>query len=345
MSTYIIGEIGQNHNGSIDIAKLIVDLSVRPITDPFFGIEFKPIDAIKLTKRDLNAELASKEMNRIYDNPNSFGKTYYEHRKYLELTPEEHYEIYKHAKNKGLDFIETFCAPSVLNMLKLFLPDKLKVASRDLTNIPLLHALAETKIPIILSTGMAFKNQIDDAIEVISKYHADITILHCISEYPTQHQNVNLNTIKFLRDNYPNFKIGFSDHTIGILAPSLAVALGAEVIEKHITIDRKMKGTDHSCSLGADGVQRMVRDIRITEISLGKYDMNKPLTVSIAQKKLERSIATSRNMKKGDVITLNDICLLSPGDGYRWNQRLEIIGKICTKDISANEIIYQGYFK
>ena len=192
MSTYIIGEIGQNHNGSVDIAKLIVDLVSRPVREEVFNIELRPMDAVKLTKRDLNEELTDSQMNRPYDSPHSFGRTYGEHRAFLELTDEEHLEIYKHAKALGLDFVETLCSKGCLSLLKLFTPDRLKVASRDLTNLPLLEVMAETKIPIILSTGMAGKKELDDALEVITRYHDNISILHCVSQYPTQPDNLNL---------------------------------------------------------------------------------------------------------------------------------------------------------
>ena len=140
--TYIIGEIGQNHNGSVDIAKLIAELVSRPIKEDVFDIDLKPMNAVKLTKRDLKEEMTPSQMNRIYDSPNSFGRTYGEHRAFLELDDEEHYEVYKYAKSLGLDFVETLCAPGCLSLLKLFTPDRLKVASRDLTNLPLLAALA-----------------------------------------------------------------------------------------------------------------------------------------------------------------------------------------------------------
>jgi len=128
---YIIGEIGQNHNGSVDIAKLIVELVSRPVKEDVFGLELKPMNAVKMTKRDLNEELTMSQMNRIYDTHHSFGRTYGEHRAFLELSDEEHLEVYKYAKSLGLDFIETFCAIGCLSLLKLFTPDALKVASRD----------------------------------------------------------------------------------------------------------------------------------------------------------------------------------------------------------------------
>lgn len=338
--TYIIGEIGQNHNGSVDIAKLIVELVARPVREEYFGIDFKPMNAVKMTKRDLDHELSDSQMARIYDSPNSFGRTYGEHRAFLELSDEEHFEVYKYAKEKGLDFIETLCAPTCLSILKFFTPDYLKVASRDITNIPLLAALAETGIPMILSTGMAGKKELDEALETINKYHDKIAILHCVSQYPTHPKNLNLNTITYLKKNYPQYKIGLSDHTIGITAPIAAIAMGAEIIEKHITIDRRMKGTDQAGSLGPDGVNRMLRDIRITEMSMGVEDIFIEPDVMSSKIKLERSIAAIRDLNVGDVITENDLHLLSPGDGYKWNRRNELIGKKIKVKVPKNEIIY-----
>lgn len=340
--TYIIGEIGQNHNGSVDLAKLLVDVVARPVIDSLFNKQLKCMDAVKLTKRDLNYELSSSQMNRAYNTPNSFGKTYGEHRAYLELNNEQHFEVYKYAKEKGLDFVETLCAPSCLSMLKLFSPDKLKVASRDLTNLPLLEALSETKIPLILSTGMAGEKELNDALNTIEKHHNNISILHCVSQYPTEYQNVNLKSISFLKKKYPNYTIGYSDHTIGIATPIAAVAMGAKIIEKHITLDRKMKGTDQAGSLSIDGINRMVRDIRNLESSFGEEKIAIEEAVKNAREKLERSIATNKNLNAGDIITENDIHLLSPGDGFKWIEKNLVLGKKIKSNVAKNEIIYQN---
>ncbi|HXP52221.1 MAG TPA: N-acetylneuraminate synthase family protein, partial [Bacteroidia bacterium] len=208
--TYIIGEIGQNHNGSMDIAKRIIDMVAEDVKEDLFGLKLKKMNAVKFTRRDLKEELSKSQMDKPYDSAHSFGKTYGEHRAFLELNDEQHFELYTYAKSLGFDFVETLCAIGCLSMLKLFTPDKLKVASRDLTNLPLLGALAETKIPIIVSTGMAGKKELDEALAVITKHHNNITILHCVSQYPTYPQNVNLNTIKYLQENYPGYSIGYS---------------------------------------------------------------------------------------------------------------------------------------
>jgi sialic acid synthase len=339
-STYIIGEIGQNHNGEVEIAKKLIDVVTEPVIDKLFGQNLKPMNAVKMTRRDLNEELSASEMHRPYENPNSFGKTYGEHRAFLELDDQQHFEVYQYAKSKGLEVVETLCAKGCLSMLRLFTPDRLKVASRDLTNLPLLAAMAETKIPMILSTGMTGKKELDDALEVITKYHSDISILHCLSQYPSEYQNINLLSIQFLKEHYPQYTIGYSDHSIGILMPAVAVGMGAEIIEKHITLDRNMKGTDHRGSLEPEGIWRMMRDIRNTEYAIGENALFVSEKVQATRVKLERSIATLRDIPSGEIITENDLHLLSPGDGFKWAEKSNVIGKKALVSIPANEIIY-----
>ncbi len=340
MSTYIIGEIGQNHNGSVEIAKTLIDIASIPVKDELFNNNLKPLDAVKMTKRDLSEELTNSQMNRPYKTINSFGETYGEHREFLELSFEQHFEVYKHAKKKDLDFIETLCSVGCLKMLKLFSPDKLKVASRDLTNLPLLEALSETKIPIILSTGMSGLKELNNALDIITKSHDNISILHCLSQYPAEYKNINLKTINYLIEKYPNYTVGYSDHSIGISIPVAAVAMGAKIIEKHITLDRRMRGSDHLGSLGVDGLNRMVRDIRNLEHAFGIKDIFISPDVESSKYKLERSIASNKKLKAGHIITIDDIHLLSPGDGIKWADRDLLIGKKIKVEVGKNEIIY-----
>ncbi|MBO3698370.1 N-acetylneuraminate synthase family protein [Roseivirga sp. E12] len=338
--TYLIGEIGQNHNGSVDLAKLLIDKAVQPVKDELFNLNLKPWNAVKLTKRDLSEELSASAMNRPYDSPHSFGRTYGAHREKLELNDEQHLELFNYSKSKGLDFVETLCAIGCLNMLKLFTPDRLKVASRDLTNLPLLNAMAETNIPMIISTGMGGVEEIDDALEVITRHHKKVSILHCLSQYPSEYKNINLNSIHFLKDRYPEFEIGYSDHSIGIAIPLAAVAMGATTIEKHITLDRTMKGTDQAGSLAPDGMRRMVRDIRNLELAFGSKKKESNEAVQGARIKLERSIATKCNVTKGETLMEKHIHLLSPGDGLKWSEKNQLLGKKAKQDIQADEIIY-----
>ena len=344
-STYIIGEIGQNHNGEVEIAKKLIDEISKPVTDFLFGQHLAPMNAVKLTRRDLNEELSASAMMRPYLNEHSFGKTYGEHRQALELDDEQHFELYRYTKEKGLDFVETLCAKGCLSMLRLFTPDRLKVASRDLTNLPLLAAMAETKIPMILSTGMGGQQELDDALSVITRYHSDISILHCLSQYPSEYKNINLESIRFLHDRYPEYTIGYSDHSIGIVVPVAAVALGAKIIEKHVTLNRNMKGTDHRGSLEPEGIWRMVRDIRNIEMAMGQYGLSASEVTRETRTKLERSIATNRTILKGETISENDLHLLSPGDGYKWVEKNQVVGKTAAQDIEKDEIIYPNLIR
>ena len=177
-------------------------------------------------------------------------------------------------------------------------------------------------------------------MDIIPRPPSAITILHCVSQYPTQPDNLNLRTINYLKEHYGQYTIGFSDHTIGIAAPVVAVGMGAEIIEKHVTIDRRMKGTDQQGSLGPEGVNRMIRDIRIAERWLGRDELYIDPAVKAAKHKLERSIATRHALTAGHIISEDDLHLLSPGGGYKWSERETIIGKRVIKSIGENEIIY-----
>ncbi len=196
------------------------------------------------------------------------------------------------------------------------------------------------RFPLFFLQVWLEKQELDNALEIITRYHSDISILHCVSQYPTYPDNLNLKTISYLKKHYGQYSIGFSDHTIGISAPVVAVGMGAEIIEKHVTIDRHMKGTDQAGSLGPDGVNRMIRDIRIAEKWLGTEDLYIDKNVAVAKEKLERSIASKRLLKAGKIITEEDIHLLSPGDGFKWIQKELVIGHTVKEDIPANEIIY-----
>jgi sialic acid synthase SpsE len=342
--TYIIAEAGQNHNGDIKMARHLIDLASMPISDKAFGRELPKVDAIKFTKRDLSEELTAELADSPYDSPHSFGRTYGEHRKKLELSYEQHIELYYYAREKGLDFVDTLTSPKTLRLLDFIEPKYIKVASRDLTNFPLLQAIGETKNPVLLSTGMGGLKEIDNAIEIITKYHDNISILHCISQYPADYENLNLFSIPFLKERYP-YKIGYSDHSIGIVAPVVAVALGAEIIEKHITLSHALKGSDHRGALEPDGLWRMVRDIRNMETALGEKNKTLSGVVKPYREKLERSLCSNKQIKKGQVLTEEDLIMLSPGGGLSWVDREQILGKPANRDIASHSALKQEYFE
>ena len=337
--TYIVAECGQNHSGSMEMALGLIEMAADPRPYDMREGEAVSCDAVKFTKRDLANECTNSMMSSAYDGPHSFGYTYGHHRLMLEFGDYEHHQLYKRAKDLGLDFIETICAPGCLSLLDRFTPDRIKIASRDLTNLPLLASVAATGIPLILSTGMATHEDITDALRAIGD--ADVTLLHCLSSYPAAFEDLHLHRITGLREHYAR-PVGYSDHSLGIAAPVAAVALGATIIEKHITLSRTMRGTDQAGSLERDGLWRMVRDIRNIEAAMGKPHIRAHPSSRDALAKLGRSIATSADLPVGTILRESDITLLSPGDGYLWRDRDKIIGRTVTEDLPKHELIWKG---
>lgn len=336
---YIIAEIGQNHNGDVEIAKKLIDMAAMPIFDFFTAMRLPGVDAVKLTKRDLDEEMTDEAANQPYDSPHSFGKTYGEHRRALELSFDEHKELELYARSKGLGFVETLCSPGCLRMLDTVQVDAVKVASRDITNIPLLEALGELSHKVILSSGMSDIDEIRRAVEIVRRKPKPLAVLHCVSQYPAEYQNLNLRAIPRLREELPDVEIGYSDHSIGIMAAPVAVSLGATIIEKHITLNRNMKGSDHAGSLEPEGLWRVVRDVRNVEMALGHGEKTVPPCVLPVKRKLSRSIASMVPIAKGERIKESYLCLRSPGIGVPWSERELIVGKAAKRDIPKNCLI------
>ena len=342
--TYVIAEIGQNHNGDINIAKKLIDQLDRYTYDEHSGDRYNKCNGIKLTKRDLDEELSQDGMLRPYTGVNSFGPTYGEHREFLELSYEDHVELGNYIKSKGFDFIQTLCSVKTLKLLDMVEVDQIKVASRDLTNIPLIEALAERPEPIILSTGMANENDLQTVIDIFFNSNKfNISILHCISQYPAEYSNLNLNSIHWLKEKYDSI-IGYSDHSLGTHIPVAAVAMGADIIEKHVTLDTSMKGTDHKGSADMNTFHQMMHDIRSLEFSMGEWKMFMDESVSAAKEKLERSLATNKDLNVGDSLRLEDLHMISPGSGYKWKDKDTFLNKMFNRPVPKNTLISDGLF-
>jgi len=338
--TYVIAEIGQNHNGDINIAKKLIDQLDRYTYDEITGDRFNKCNAVKLTKRDLDEELSKDGMERPYTGPNSFGPTYGEHRAFLELSYQEHAELGNYIKSKGFEFVQTFCSVKTLKLLDMVEVDKIKVASRDLTNIPLIQAIAKRKEDVILSTGMADENDLDNAIEIFKANNKDnVSILHCLSQYPAEYSNLNLTTINWLEEHYAKYTIGYSDHSLGTHIPVAAVARGAQIIEKHVTLDTSMKGTDHKGSADMNTFHQMMHDIRSLEFSIGDWKIERDSSVAVAKEKLERSLAYKRDIEPGETITEKDLHMISPGNGLRWSDRNKIVGSMTNSLLEKNTLV------
>lgn len=255
---YFIAEIGQNHQGDINIAKKMVD-----------SLKDLPVNCIKTAKRDIDVCLSDKQKEMIYNNPNSFGRTYYEHRKALELSKEDFIELKNYVEAAGFDFISSFTDKPSLEFLQEIGCSGLKIASQRTADIELLNAVAETKIPTILSTGMSSIEDVDRAVEILHK-NKELHLLQCTSTYPCPEEDLNLNVIPMYKDRYKNIDtVGFSGHHIGVASDIAAYMLGAEIIERHYTLDRTMKGTDHPGSLEKRGIEYVLNYIDQVHKALG----------------------------------------------------------------------------
>jgi sialic acid synthase SpsE len=325
---FVVAEIGQNHNGSMEIAKQLINQAAHD-----------KVDAVKFCKRHIPLELTKERYNQPYLSVHSFGETYGKHREFLELSKEQYAELKKYAESKGLIFFASVCDIQSADDLDDLGVEMFKVASRDLTNKPLIEHLAKKGKPIFLSTGMSNIGDIENAVNLIKQYHDKILIFHCTSEYPCPYEHLNLTALISLRDKF-NLNVGLSDHSVGIMAPCAAAVMGAVAVEKHITLDKHMKGTDHAGALDPPGMERLVVWIRNFEKAKG-YGVKSMINEEFITKiKLARSIVAKRKINMGEILTKDMITAkshtslgLNPFDDHL------IIGKKLKQDINEDELI------
>lgn len=324
---FIVAEIGQNHQGDVYTATRLLKVAHEA-----------GVDAVKFCKRHVPSDLTRAARDAPYLGRHSFGYTYGRHRNYLELSIDE----YKHLVGRMVYnawpeiFFATACDIQSLEELETVIdPPLYKVASRDIDNLPLLDRIAETRKPVILSTGMASAvSTIHEAIDTISVHHRQIILLHCVSQYPTPDENVGLLVMDRLRNEYGfDLPVGMSDHTPGIVAAQTAATMGAVMIEKHITLARAGKGSDHAASLEPEGIRHLVRNVRAIE-KMMDHTWHEP-SLETAQK-LRRSLVTAIPIPAGVKINEEMLCLKSPGTGVPWSGRGAFIGARASQDIPAD---------
>ena len=323
----IVAEIGQNHNGEMGIAKKLIDMAY-----------LCGASAVKFQKRDIDGELSAELRDKPYDNENSFGATYGEHRRFLELSWQQHQELQRYATEKNILYLCTICdLVSLEQMAPLDLP-AYKVASRDITNVPLLVELGKLRRPLVLSTGMADVCDIDKAVEIVSRYHDQIVILQCTSEYPCPPEHINLSALRTYRARY-GLLVGLSDHSPGVIPGVAAATMGACYLEKHITLSRAMRGTDQAGSLEMEGLRRQVSYIRQVETAMGDGDIGFRPWMDRAKAKLAKSLSCRRDLAPGDRLQEGDLELRCPGTGISWIHREQIVGKQALRNIPKQTIL------
>lgn len=327
--TYIIAEAGVNHNGDISTAKKMIDVAVKAGAD---AVKFQTFRAEQLVCQ--SAKKADYQMETTDSTESQF-----EMLKKLELSYSDHVELISYCKKKNIQFLSTPFDVDSLKMLDRLGVPLIKIPSGEITNYPLLVAAAKTKKPIILSTGMSNLEEIAEAIHVLKANGGErIVLLHCNTEYPTPMKDVNLRAMDTMRERF-HLQVGYSDHTLGIEVPIAAVALGATVIEKHFTIDKKMKGPDHKASLEADQLKAMVAAIRNIEVALGSEEKSATTSEKKNMEVARKSIVAAGDIKKGEKFSENNLTTKRPGNGIspmKWN---EILGKTADRDYKKDELI------
>lgn len=325
----IIAEAGVNHNGSIDNAKKLIDAAAAAGVDYVKFQTFKADTIVSPTAK--KAEYQSKNIGDGDDSQYAMLKK-------LELSDNDHMILIEYCKEKNIKFFSTAFDVSGVDYLETLDLDMFKIPSGEVTNYPYLRAIAQKGKPIILSTGMAFLDEIGNAIDVLLKYGVElnnITVLHCNTEYPTPMEDVNLKAMATIADKF-GVNIGYSDHTLGIEVPIASVALGAKVIEKHFTLDRDMPGPDHKASLEPDELAAMVKGIRNIEKAISGSGIKKPSNSEIKNIAVARkSIHLKTDMKEGDIIAEDTIIALRPGDGISAMEWESIVGKKVNKNLPA----------
>lgn len=313
---FVIAEIGHNHQGEVETAKEFIK-----------SAHDAGANAVKFQKRD-NKALYTREMyESVYDNRNSYGPTYGAHRDALEFGWDEFVELKKYCAELGVLFFATpFDFKSVDFLAELDVPC-LKTASGDLKSTPLLTAVAKVGKPVLVSTGGATMEDVDRAMDAMLPHNENISILQCTASYPADPEDMALKVIETYRAAYPDLVIGLSDHQSGIAMAPVAYVLGARIFEKHFTMNRALRGTDHAFSLEPAGLRKLVRDLRRTRLAIGD-GVKRVLDCEDAPlRKMGKKLVAARPLSAGTVLTREDVALKSPRGGMQPYELDNILGR------------------
>lgn len=328
---YIIAEIGSNHNGDMDLARKMIDSAVKC-----------GCNAVKFQSWTPKSLIAEEEYNRnitYNDNPRKHWGSLREMVERYYLREEQHRELKEYCDTVGIDFCSTPFSPEETDLLESLNVPFYKIASMDVNNHRLLKHVATKNKPVILSTGMATLGEIERAIETItSAGNEKIVLLHCISIYPPEYHDIHLNNIIMLKQTF-GFPVGFSDHTIGYSIPLAAVAMGACLIEKHFTTDKALDGWDHEISADPAEMQIIVKESKNIKTAMGSPIRTVSKAEQEKKKKFRRSIVAARPMKKGHMVSDDDLEFKRPGTGIAPDQADLLMGKILLRDIQEDELI------
>jgi N-acetylneuraminate synthase/sialic acid synthase len=323
---FVIAEVGHNHQGSVEMCKEI-----------FKAAKTSGATAVKLQKRDNKSLYTASFYDTPYNSENAYGPTYGLHREALEFGEIEFRDLKQYAEELGLIFFSTaFDFKSADFLARLDIPCY-KLASGDITNIPLLKYVAEIGKPMIISTGASSMEDVERAHDAIMPINSQLAILQCTASYPCGFGEMDLNVIKSYRDAFPTATIGLSSHDNGIAMAVAAYVLGARIIEKHFTLNRTMKGTDHAFSLEPQGMSKMVRDLSRLRLALGSDEKKIFESEKAARGKMGKKIVASRSLPVGHILQEGDLAFKSPGDGLPPYYAYELYGKVLKTTLTEDE--------
>ena len=325
---YVIAEIGHNHQGNVEKAREL-----------FREAKLAGAHAVKLQKRDNRGLYTRAAYNKPYDNENSFGSTYGEHREFLEFGLKEYTELQAYAAELGLDFFSTAFDLASADFLRGLDVPAYKIASGDLKSTPLLKHVAAFGKPVIISTGGAMLEDVQRAYDTIMPINQQLAILQCTAGYPAAFEELDLRVISTYRDKFPGAIIGFSSHDNGIAMPVAAYMLGARIVEKHFTLNRASKGTDHAFSLEPVGLRKMVRDLERTHKALGNgvkkiYESERAPIV-----KMGKSLVVARDLPGGHILGPGDIVMKSPGGGIPPYELNKVLGRVTLRPLMEDDFL------
>ena len=325
----MIAEIGVNHDGRLDRGLELIDAAFVSGADV---VKFQTF------KADLIVTSTAPKAKYQESEP---GQNQLDLLKSLELSQEDHRRLFHHASSRGIEFLSTGFEQDSLDFLVDLGIKRIKIPSGEITNLPLLRHIGEKSLPILLSTGMADLGEIESAIAALESSgttRENITVLHCTTDYPAQFEDVNLRAMETIRETF-SVSVGYSDHTLGSQVAIAATAMGAEVIEKHITLDKTLPGPDHAASMEPDDFARMVKSIRNVEVAVGggikKPGNKESLNIPVARK----SLVASRPIREGEEFSAHNLTAKRPGTGVSPMMWDIFMGRIAQRDYEKDELI------
>ncbi len=331
MSVFIIAEAGVNHNGSVDLAKQLIDVASNSGAD---AVKFQTFKAENLVSK--NTQKAEYQKQTTNASESQFDMI-----KKLELDVDTHKELITYCQEKDIMFLSTPFDHDSIDLLSSLGLHIFKIPSGEITNLPYLRYIGSLDKQVVLSTGMSNLQEVEDALTILinaGTSKENITILHANTMYPTPMEDVNLNAMLTIQQEF-GVAVGYSDHTLGIEVDIAAVAMGASIIEKHFTLDKTMNGPDHKASLEPDELKAMVLSIRNIEKALGSYEKKPSPSESINIDIARKSIVSNQIIKKGDMLSDKNITTKRPGTGISPMEWDKVIGTVATKNYQVDDLI------